>query len=72
VQLPQSVDAHPLQADAAAEELSVIPALLLLKKVEADISLLTFLLWHAGQSGTSLLLRTRYSNSLLHFSHWYS
>jgi hypothetical protein len=42
VQLPQLVAAHPLQDDAAAEELSVIPLLLLLKKVEADISLVTF------------------------------
>jgi len=44
VQLPQSVVVHPLQADAAAERPTVIPPLLLLKKVDADISLLTFLL----------------------------
>jgi len=38
------VDAHPLQADEAAERPTVIPPLLLLKKVDADIILLTFLL----------------------------
>jgi hypothetical protein len=36
------VAAHPLQDDAAAEELWVRPLLLLLKKVEADISLVIF------------------------------
>jgi len=44
LQLVQLVAAHPLQDDAPAEDLSVIPLLPLLKKVGADINLLTFLL----------------------------
>jgi hypothetical protein len=36
------VAAHPVQDAAPAEALSVIPPLLLLKKVDADINFLTF------------------------------
>jgi hypothetical protein len=61
------VAAHPEQADTPAEELSVRPLLPLLKKLHADICLITFLLLHEVQEGFSFP-KTRHSKSLLHFS----
>jgi hypothetical protein len=60
----QLVAAHPEHDDAPAAALTVCPCPPLLKKVDADMSFLTFLLLHDGQSGRSFP-KTRHSKSFL-------
>jgi hypothetical protein len=66
-QLEQLLEAHDPQ-DEPAVLLKVPP----MEKAQADITLFTFLLLHPGQEIFSEELKTNFSNSWLHCSHWYS
>jgi len=60
----QLVAEHPPQAELEAEALTVSPPLSLLKKPQADISLLIALLLQEGHFDGSSFPKTRYSKSL--------